>query len=198
MGRKLREWYEEKTIKIGRMLMKTRLEPNHLTIFSLIPALASFLLVSKAMLWQGLIFFLLSVSMDILDGSLARASKKTTRFGKLLDHYVDRCVESLYLIGLTAGRYIPGWMGALAVLSDISPSYIRARGEAEIGVQAMSVGLFERKEKIGVVAVGSIVESFYPGAVSIAVAILIVGSLMTSVQRLLFFKKAESSNHRNS
>ncbi len=195
MGGKLREWYEEKTVKIGRLLLKTRLEPNHLTILSLIPAIASFLLVSEAMLWQGLLMFLLSVSMDVLDGSLARASKKTTRFGKLLDHYVDRCVESLYLIGLTAGQYIPGWMGALAVLSDISPSYIRARGEAEIKVQAMSVGLFERKEKIGVIAMGSIIEFFYPGAVSMAVAILIVGSLITSVQRLLFFRKAESNNH---
>ncbi len=197
MTSKLREWYEEKTIILGQALMRTRLEPNHLTILSLVPACASLLLVSWRMLWQGLALFLLAVSMDVLDGSLARASRKATRFGKLLDHYVDRCVESLYLIGLTAGQYIPGWMGALAVLSDISPSYIRARGEAEIDAQAMSVGLFERKEKIGVITAGSIAESFYPGVARFAIAVLIIGSLLTSVQRLLFFRKAEIFHHRN-
>ena len=187
----LREWYERKTVKLGRLLAATGMTPNRITLLSLIPASASLFLSARGMLAEGLALFLIAIFMDVLDGSLARALNMETRFGKLLDHFTDRCIESLYLIGLTAGHYIPAWMGALAVLADISPSYIRARGEAELKVKARAVGLFERKEKIAVMTIGSIAEIIRQGSAMPAIAVLILGSFVTSVQRLIFFKKAE-------
>ena len=61
--------------------------------------IASFLIASNNQV-IGLIFLALSSYMDILDGSLARLSKKSSDFGTVLDILCDRIVEFAIVLAL--------------------------------------------------------------------------------------------------
>ena len=188
-NRELRERYEKVSIRLGEILGRTGLTPNAVTALSIIMGLLSLISLSARKIVVGALLFLAAVFLDVVDGSIARAYNMSSSWGKLFDHYSDRTVEFLYILGLVIGGYIPGWLGVISVFADISPSYVRARGEAEIRVTAAGVGLFERKEKIAVLFLGSILTVYTPVAIKIATVILVAASLVTTVQRMIFFKK---------
>lgn len=188
---KLRKWYEEATLPIGRLLEKTGLKPNHITLASIFPAILASYLFYKGKLYLGLLFFLLAILFDVLDGSLARASGSKTRIGMLIDHYTDRTVEFLAVLGLTSGGYVPGWLGLLTFFSMISPSYIRARGEAIYGKSAMMVGIMERKEKLTLIFLGVIFQRFKPWSLTLSFLVISTLSLITAVWRIVFFARLE-------
>ncbi len=187
---RIRELYEKATAPLGAKLAKLGLTPNQVTISSMgVAAIASALIAAGRML-AGLLVYLVAVFLDVVDGSIARAAGLESPFGTLLDHYTDRCIEFMLLLALTVGGYIPGWLGVLALFSLISPSYVRARGEAELKKTAMGVGLFERKEKITCMAAGMLLyllelKIMLPAMVFIAS----VGSLITAAQRIIYFKR---------
>jgi len=127
--------------------------------------------------------------MDILDGSLARATGKVSEFGQILDHFADRTVEFEIVLGLILGGYVTGWLGTLMYFTMIMPSYIRARGEAVSGISAQGVGLFERKEKISSIVFGLILEKYLPGTFYYVALVISVLSFITSIQRLMYFRR---------
>ncbi len=188
---KLREKYEKMTLPLGKALAKLRLTPNMLTVMSALIALGSlYYLYFKKDLLIGFAIFLFAVFFDIFDGSLARATGMMSSFGKVLDHFTDRFVEFTFIIGLVLGEYIPGWLGTFVIFSMIAPSYVRARGEAELKVSGMSVGFYERKEKIITLIIGVILELYYyPGALYYACLIVAVFSFITAIQRLLYYRR---------
>ena len=74
---------------IVELLIKLKISPNLLTLFSLMFVLLSF----KYLFVNYFLFVLFSLShllMDILDGLVARKTKKETKFGYYFDYLVDR------------------------------------------------------------------------------------------------------------
>ncbi len=187
MGR-IRDWYERTFLPLGRILAKTGVTPNQITFLSVLIGLLQIYFFWKNELIIGFLFFILAAFMDVLDGSLARATKRVSRFGQLLDHFSDRVVEFELIFGLILGKYIPGWLGTLLIFSMIMPSYVRARGEAVSGISGQGVGFFERKEKLGTLIAGIILEYWFSGCIFYAAIIVSVFSLITAIQRLLYYK----------
>ena len=187
---KLRDWYEKKFIVLGRALAKTGLSPNQITVSSVLIGLFQIYFFWRNELLLGFAFFIIAAFMDMLDGSLARATNKVSKFGQLLDHFSDRAVEFELVFGLTLGNYMPGWLGALLIFSMIMPSYVRARGEAVSGISGQGVGFFERKEKLGTLIAGIILEFWFNKSIFYAAIIVSVFSLITAVQRLLYYKRS--------
>ena len=187
---KIRDWYERAFLPLGKALAKLGLSPNQITVLSVLIGFFQVYFFWKRDILLGFAFFLLAAFMDIMDGSLARAIGRTTKFGQLLDHFSDRCVEFQLVLGLILGGYIPGWLGALLAFSMILPSYVRARGEAVSGISGQGVGFFERKEKLGTL-IGGIILEYWIGNNILFWAALIVSifSLITAVQRVHYYYK---------
>ena len=88
---------------------------------------------------------------DLLDGALARATGKVTRFGALLDSVVDRVSEAIVLFGLLV-YYVSSDVTAgvllvyLALASSVMVSYLRARSEG-LGVDC-EVGVMTRARSV--------------------------------------------------
>ena len=206
---KFRKKYEEMSVKLGKLLAKTHLTPNMITVISIFVAMISLPYFYMRDLIMALAIIIIAGILDIFDGALARAIKKTSKFGTLLDNTADRIVEAILILGLTLGNFIPGWLGVLTISSMLLPSYVRARGEAELWVRGMGVGFFERKEKLSTLFAGIILEYIFSNYLKdyqsilvsligfnnpfIFISCLIVSafSLITAVQRLYFYKGVE-------
>lgn len=195
-NRRLREAYERATLPIGKALSKLGFTPNTITILSLILGLLPIYFAYTGDLVLTLLSFVLVVFFDVFDGSLARATGQVTKFGKVLDHTVDRYVEFSYLIALYIGGYIGGLVSLIAVTGLIMPSYVRGKGESTCGVESAGVGLFERKEKIATLVLGTLIYILYSyvriyGLSLLEVFVLFAGlaSHFTAGQRLVFYRK---------
>ncbi|MGQ4892711.1 MAG: CDP-alcohol phosphatidyltransferase family protein [Candidatus Njordarchaeia archaeon] len=191
-NKRLRTYYERIMAPVGRAIGKTGVSPNQITLLAGLFAVIPMIMLYYHMFFYALVTFVIAVLLDVLDGNVARATGKVTKFGKVLDHTTDRYVEFLYILGLALGNYILGWVGVFTIFGMLMPSYVRARGEAECKVDGSGVGFFERKEKIITIVIGALLYyyNFYKVFI-LDLAIFFVGlmSHLTAFQRLLFFKR---------
>jgi len=171
------------------ILVKSRLTPNTLTWIGLaISIIAAGAIATSHFLIGGLLV-LLSGLFDILDGTLARLTNRTTRFGALLDSTFDRISEAVLLLGflvvyIRSGDALGVILIFLALISSFLTSYIRARAEGlRIGCP---VGLFTRTERVIILALGLILNQFYKYSVLIALLVLVVLAFVTVGQRLVY------------
>ncbi len=128
--------------------------------------------------------------LDVLDGAVARASGKTTKFGAVLDSTGDRLADAAIFgsIAWYFARHDQPWMLAAAMLCLVLgglTSYIRARAEG-LGLNA-TVGIAERAERLIIVLVGTGLSGDHlrvPYVQAAALWILVVASTVTIGQRM--------------
>lgn len=186
---KIRAGFDRAMRPVGRVLARSRLHPDAVTIFGVaIQAGAAVLILRGSILAAGLVAIVAGVS-DILDGALAKARGITSRFGALLDSTTDRIGDALifvpiaWLYGVSpdiAERDEP-WVAATALVALVASflvSYVRARAEA-LGYDC-NVGVAERAERLILIIVGLILDLVPPMLVILAAL-----SVVTFVQRLL-------------
>jgi archaetidylinositol phosphate synthase len=183
-----RKWYEEHTIIFGKIIARTGLTPNQLTILSLIPAFIScyYYYHGKAIL--GVVFLCVTLLFDVFDGSVARVLNKKTNFGAVLDASIDRDCEIIVLFGILLGGLAESWIVYFCFSGMIMASYVRARIESK-GVSAMSVGLMERFQKMTLIIAGSVFMIAYGESLNIALFVVGLLSHITSAQRLLYGRR---------
>ena len=131
---------------------------------------------------------------DVLDGLVARQTQQITKAGAFFDSVLDRYAEIFVLAGCLAYLIRTGhhqMISALGVLFAISGSlmvsYTRARGEG-LGFQCRS-GLFQRTERVIILAAGGILEAFFPGALFFTIFLLAMGSNITALRRMFAIRK---------
>jgi len=144
----------------ARLLARTGLNPNYLTILGLLLSLVVAWVLSQGHFFLGGFLVLFSGAFDLLDGALARASGRVTKFGALLDSTFDRFSEAALLIGLTAhyaaiNSYSEILLIAAAIVGSMTTSYVRARAEG-LGIKC-EVGIFTRPERVILLAIGLII-----------------------------------------
>jgi archaetidylinositol phosphate synthase len=155
--------------------------PNFWTTLGLaFSLLAAFLFAIGRFRLAG-VFVLASGFMDIVDGSVARATNKVTPRGGFLDSNIDRVAESVLYLGLVLSPQVGGLAAASALATSLLVSYSRAKAEAA-GLKAEGVGIGERAERLVVLAVGSLLGFTY-----YSVIIVTLISIATFVQRLYVY-----------
>jgi len=166
----------------------TEINPNTLTLFGLVLSLISALFFAKReLLWAGG-FLLASGFFDALDGPVARANNRTTKYGGFLDSVCDRFADAAVIIGamyggLTGLYWIPFWLtGTLAIFGSLMVSYTRARAEAA-GAGA-SVGFADRPARMIILIAGAFIEM-----VNFAIFSIAILSLITVLQRIVHVKQ---------
>ncbi len=165
------------------LLVKTGISPNALTIFGFATILVVAWVLSTGRFLLGGFLVLLTASLDFLDGALARATGRSTKFGAFLDSSLDRYSDAALFLGLLAyyaskgSSYYQIVLIGAALTGSLATSYTRARAEA-LGVKG-EVGLFTRTERIVLLAIGLIANQMI-----VILWIIAVLSNFTALQRI--------------
>jgi CDP-diacylglycerol--glycerol-3-phosphate 3-phosphatidyltransferase len=162
--------------------------PNTLSWIGFVLALgAAALIITGHPIAAGVVM-LVAGFFDILDGALARRIKKVTPFGGVLDSALDRLSEAAVLLAILVlyaqeAAFTPIILTCLALIGSLLVSYVRARAEGA-GLECR-VGIFTRGERVVVLALGLLLSQF-GYALVIALAIIVVFSFVTVIQRLVY------------
>ena len=167
---------------VAREMLGLRLRPNQLSCLGLVCSMFAAGAFAADRRRAGALCLVLAGALDILDGSLARVSGRTSPFGAFLDSVLDRYSDLLVLAGLVflfarLGRLEAVVAVLLALIGTVMVSYTRARAES-VGVECR-VGLMERGERMLVLIVGALVDLLLP-----AIWVVAVGANATAVHRI--------------
>jgi len=150
-------WVRTRILFIGRFLGNLGVTPNMLTIAGLLLNVGVAAIIAFWDIRIGGILLLFASAFDMLDGAVARATGKTSKFGGFLDSTLDRYSESIVYLGVllyivdTADAKTGSILTLLATTGALLISYTRARAEAA-GYHA-SVGLVARPERVILLAI---------------------------------------------
>ena len=177
---------------LAELLLRLGVSPDAVTITGTAIVVASALwLYPTGHLLAGSIVIAVFVLTDSLDGTMARRSGRSSRWGAFLDSTLDRFGDAAILLGLVlwfsgaGGDRLTTVLALVClVLGSIVP-YARARAEG-LGMTA-AVGIAERGVRLFVVLLATaLVGSGLPRAVlTVTLAVLAVASAVTVVQRMV-------------
>lgn len=163
------------SLALGRALGAAGITPDVLTYASLVFAAAAGGAAAFGRPITAAVLVLVSGLCDVLDGVVARATGKATRFGALLDSTIDRLADGLPLLGLVVFYSGSGMLvlaPGLALLAGLTVSYVRARAEG-LGVQLPP--LFMRRAERVLMLVASLVLGGVPLGGPVPQPITLVG-----------------------
>ena len=141
------------------------LTPNALTVIGFLGVCVAAGLAATGHWTTAGVVSLLFAAFDMLDGALARATARVSRFGAFLDSTLDRGGEGVLYAGIVAGTtaaasQLPA-LAALAMISAFLVSYTRARAEG-LGFGG-DVGVAPRAERVVIMGIGLVVTGLTGG-----------------------------------
>ena len=181
---KLREKSQKAIIPLGKTLAKIGFSPNSMTITSLFVAIVSAYIYTLKMPMVAALLIILMGVIDMFDGAIARTTGRVTKFGATLDHVVDRYAEFFIVIGITYAGYTTWVSGFFTLFGMLMASFTRAKAESVGGLEACTVGIAERQEKLLLIIGGSLLLFVYSQSLNYAIIIVGILSHITVFQRL--------------
>jgi len=85
--------------QVALLLQKTKATPNQVTIFAFITGIIAGIAVGFGFYFIGILLLWFSGLLDVLDGTLARLQKKSSKVGAYMDLIFDRLVEAAIILG---------------------------------------------------------------------------------------------------
>ena len=139
-----------------------RISPNMITILSLIIAFFAALYYYYGAFALAGWFVVISGSLDMIDGRLARRSNSETREGAFLDSCIDRYSDGIIFIGIALYFRNDIFMlltSILVLLGSQLVSYVKARGETLDVITKR--GIMQRPERIVFLSFISVFHPFF-------------------------------------
>lgn len=172
---------------VGRVLVRTPLMPDHVTIAALLGTLAGAAYIATGHLVLGGILCWLFAMLDSVDGSLARAKGISSQWGALLDSTCDRVADGAIFGALVLNFAADQpWIARLALFClvfGVVVSYVKARAEG-LGLTC-NVGFAERAERLIIVLVGVILGAWVPYVLAVCLWVLAAATVYTIGQRVV-------------
>jgi CDP-diacylglycerol--glycerol-3-phosphate 3-phosphatidyltransferase len=187
----LRAFFTRLITPVARLLLRLNVSPDAVTVVGTLGVvLAALWFFPRGELLAGVLVITAFVFSDLLDGTMARLSGRTSPWGAFLDSTLDRMgdsaifgglllhyafvVESRTLAALTLYCLVTGWL----------TSYTRARAES-LGYQARE-GLAARADRLVAVLVAAGLSDIFdvPALLDATLWVLAVASSVTVVQRI--------------
>ncbi len=200
MLNRLREKINPLTVRLGTKLGTLGFSPTFWSTVGFVMAIASALsfglsyqlagtvLLSPVVI--GSIFLLISGFFDLIDGSVARATNKSTAKGSFIDSTYDKLAEIIVFIGISIGGLANPVICLIAISMSMMVSYSRAKADS-LGIDFKGIGLGERAERLLVIAVMGLIP--IPNSIEIGTIIVSILSSFTFLQRLHYtLKKLKS------
>jgi CDP-diacylglycerol--glycerol-3-phosphate 3-phosphatidyltransferase len=167
-----------------RWLALSRIHPNVLTFLGLVINIwAACLFAAGSFRWAGVVVIAAGL-FDMVDGRVARATSRVTRFGGFFDSVIDRYSDLALFMGLlvfyaTINRFFYIVLTAVVMTGSVMISYTRAR--AENAIPKCKVGFLERPERVVLIIIGALFDRMAPVLWVIAVL-----SNLTVVHRMIY------------
>ena len=177
--------------KLGNSFASTGISPTGWSVIGLVFAFASAFFYGwniEFSLIIGGIVLLVAGFFDIVDGQVARATKKITKTGGFLDSVFDKIAEVAIFFGILVGGFAEPYLVFLAISLSLLVSYTRSRAES-LGVKLQGIGIGERAERLLVIAIVGII-----GFMEYAVIIVIIIAGITFVQGIIITVKELNKN----
>ena len=179
---------------VADLLVRHRVSPNLITTVGTICTMIAGAIFASGHIRTAGWFLGLTALFDVLDGTVARRTGRSTTFGAFYDSTLDRVADGFVLgglamfYGMNAVHRSP-IMLAIAIAGLIGTfltSYTRARAES-LGLDA-KVGIMQRPERIALL---SAPQAFFGLALdgwilAVIVTLLAVTAWITAVQRIMF------------
>lgn len=196
MLNKFRSSLEPVMSKVGKSFVDTGVSANTWTALGLLMSVVAgmiYLLSAPAIGFSllnvsilGSIFLIISGFFDMIDGIVARATKRSSKKGAFLDSSFDKIAEAIIFIGIAGGGLANPILCMLAMSVSLLVSYVRARAES-LGMELKGVGIGERAERILVLAIIGMIPVV--GAMQYAVIAISLLAGVTLVQRVVAASK---------
>lgn len=178
-----REWVARPVAVVVEGLHRLGVTPNMVTYTGFALTIGTAIVLgSGAFVWGGVLLLFASL-LDLVDGSLARATSQSSTFGAFLDSTLDRYSESVTFLAL-AWHYssVSGGQWAillvfLTIIGSLMVSYTRARAEA-LSIDCKE-GWMQRPERIALLIFGLLTGWMLP-----VLAIMAILTNFTAVQRI--------------
>jgi len=179
-------------------LSRLGLSPNAWTALALAVAIGGFFALVGNRLLLGLLRFLISGALEMVDGAVARTTGRASAEGAFLDGVLDRYVEALLILGIffylgpETSFFIPigAWI-AILIFGAVMTSFVRAYADHRGLVKDQRVlakdmgGLLERAERLTLIYSGMVgALLFGNGWLLGAIVLAAVLSNLTAVQRI--------------
>jgi archaetidylinositol phosphate synthase len=187
-------------LSIGREFSKISPSPNFWTGLSLITSLLAGAIYGSPSVFDnqysyyfslgGGLLLIISGFFDLVDGSVARITRKTSKRGSFFDSTYDKVSESIVYIGIAVGALASPLTCMIAISLSLLVSYVRARAES-LGVTLMGIGIGERAERLLLLAAIGMLP--IDDSTQWAVIIVSIVAGYTLVQRILEVNKQLSS-----
>lgn len=183
---------------VANWLIRRQIHPNTITIAGTVCTVAGGVIYGTGHISVGGWFLGLTALTDVLDGTVARRTGRTSVFGAFLDSTLDRLADGAVLGGLAVfyalnpvHRSVPMVVVCLlGLIGSFLTSYTRARAES-LGLDA-KVGVLQRPERVVLL---SAPQAFFGLALhgwvlAVIIIILAVTAWITVVQRMVFVYRA--------
>jgi len=179
---------------VANWLVKRGVHPNTITCIGTFCTLVGGIIYGTGHIKTGGWFLGLTALFDVLDGTVARRSNRSSTFGAFLDSTLDRLADGFVLGGL-AVFYATSRLHAsvpmiivclLGLIGAFLTSYTRARAEA-LGLDA-KVGMLQRPERVVLLSAPQAFFGlvFNGWVLAIIIVILTVTAWITVIQRVAY------------
>lgn len=197
LGRNIRKKCERYLDKIGAVLAKTRIPPNAFSALALIIASAGAFLFYHRLHLPAVLCIAAACLWDTIDGGVARAQNKVTKFGYYIEGIIDKWVEIIIYLGFAVSGYA---LDAFLVISaTLMLSFAKPRAAQVVPIPEHdwpAVG--ERFERLLLLNIGLIVFLLLPSVriagslvptLTVVFRALFLLILVGGVQRILYARK---------
>lgn len=183
----LKNWYLKLITPVVNFFIAHKLNPNHFTTVGFILSLVTAYVFATGSIPLAGALVLLAGTFDIIDGRVARATNRVTKFGALYDSTLDRYSEVIVFFGIAYHFVDHGFLWrsvavSMALGGSLMVSYIRARAEG-LNFEC-KVGIMQRPERIVLLGLGAIATFFYEYALDVAIWLIAIFANFTAIQRL--------------
>jgi CDP-diacylglycerol--glycerol-3-phosphate 3-phosphatidyltransferase len=179
---------------VANWLVKRGVHPNTITCIGTLCTLVGGVIYATGHIKTGGWFLGLTALFDVLDGTVARRSNRSSTFGAFLDSTLDRLSDGFVLGGLAVfyatsrlHTSVPMLIVCLfGLVGAFLTSYTRARAEA-LGLDA-KVGMLQRPERVVLLSAPQAFFGlvFNGWVLAIIIVILTVTAWITVVQRVAY------------
>jgi len=192
----IKKWYLRLIQPVIDFFVRLELNPNFFTTIGFILTVGAAVLFAVGQLRIAGAIVLLAGTFDIVDGKVARATGRVTKFGALYDSTLDRYSEVIMFFGMAfyfvkADMFLTSVAVSFAIGGSIMVSYVRARAEA-LGFQC-KVGIMQRPERVVYIGIGAIIHLY---TLIFAIMLIAIFANVTAIQRLYHVWMQENGKKR--
>lgn len=196
MLNRFREFWTKVVSPFARLFLRLGISPDAVTLVGTLGVtFGALFFFPRGDLLVGVLFITAFVFSDLVDGTMARMSGRSSKWGAFLDSTLDRLGDAaifgglaMYYVGLGDDDRLAALAIYCLVMGSVT-SYARARAES-LGMEARG-GIAERADRLVAILVMTGLAGLFdvPVLIPVTLGLLAVASTVTVVQRILTVRR---------